>query len=62
MNKIEILFHLLIKILWKDLKTEIKDLGNKVEDVDRRLCRLEGAFSAKDFCVLKDSRVREKVE
>jgi septal ring factor EnvC (AmiA/AmiB activator) len=31
-------------------------LDEQVKDIDRRLCRLEGAFSSKDFCMIKDER------
>lgn len=37
-----------------DLK--IDKLSDKVEDIDRRLCRIEGAISAKDCCVLTAER------
>ena len=37
-------------------------LDDKVTDVDRRLCRLEGAFASKDCCMVKDDRVHRKVD
>jgi hypothetical protein len=49
--------------LRNELKQDLGKLDEKLTDVDRRLCRLEGAFSSKDFCVLKDQRYQgEKVE
>ena len=46
-----------------ELKQDLGKLDEKLTDVDRRLCRLEGAFSSKDFCIFKDQRYqREKVE
>lgn len=37
-------------------------LEEKVTDIDRRLCRLEGAFSSKDCCMIKDDRHLRKAE
>jgi hypothetical protein len=37
-------------------------LEEKVTDIDRRLCRLEGAFSNKECCMIKDERHLRKVE
>jgi len=37
-------------------------LEEKVEDIDRRLCRLEGAFSAKECCVIKEDRHYRRAE
>lgn len=33
-----------------------------ITDIDRRLCRLEGAFQSKDCCMIKDSRSMNKTE
>ena len=35
-------------------------LQETVTDIDRRLCRLEGAFASKDCCMIKDSRHKEE--
>lgn len=35
------------------LSNRIDKLDEKLTDVDRRLCRMEGAFSSKDCCMLK---------
>lgn len=48
-------------ILFYSLK-QIGKLDEKITDIDRRLCRLEGAFSSKEFCVLKESRILQKAE
>ncbi len=44
------------------LTIKIDKLDEKVTDIDRRLCRLEGAFSAKDCCAIKDDRHLRKAE
>ena len=40
----------------------ISKLDEKITDIDRRLCRLEGAFSAKECCVIKEDRQIKKAE
>jgi hypothetical protein len=37
-------------------------LDEKITDIDRRLCRLEGAFASKDCCMIKDSSQVKKAE
>lgn len=44
------------------LSTRIEKLDEKLTDVDRRLCRLEGAFASKDCCMIKDERHLKKAE
>lgn len=44
------------------MNKKIEKLDEKLTDVDRRLCRLEGAFASKDCCMIKDSRLRDKAE
>ena len=44
------------------LGARIDKLDEKVTDIDRRLCRIEGAMAAKDCCMLKDERQLRKVE
>ena len=36
-------------------------MEEKMNDIDRRLCRLEGAFASKDCCMIKDDRKTKKV-
>lgn len=45
-----------------DIKEDLKELKEQVTDIDRRLCRIEGALSAKDCCILKDDRQVKKAE
>lgn len=47
----------LIWIVWTSLGNRIDKLDEKITDIDRRLCRLEGAFSSKDCCMIKDHRI-----
>lgn len=42
------------------LSNRIDKLDEKVTDIDRRLCRLEGAFASKDCCMIKDDRQFKK--
>jgi hypothetical protein len=44
------------------LTNRIDKLDEKLTDVDRRLCRLEGAFASKDCCMIKDDRQLKKAE
>lgn len=34
-----------------ELKQEIRDLGGKVEDIDRRLWRIEGSLATQGHCL-----------
>lgn len=52
----------LMFILWnsqKDIRNELSDLRKDVQDIDRRLCRIEGAMSAKDCCMLKEEKMKK---
>lgn len=57
-----ILFYSLKQIgkLDERLTGQIAKLDEKLTDVDRRLCRLEGAFASKDCCMIKDHRIQEQ--
>lgn len=44
----------------KYLRLEMKDLREDVQDIDRRLCRIEGSLSSKDCCMLKEDGQRRK--
>ncbi len=44
------------------LSQKIDKLDEKLTDVDRRLCRLEGAFASKDCCMIKEDRQIRKAE
>lgn len=51
-----------VEWLEKSLSQKIEKLDEKLTDVDRRLCRLEGAFASKDCCMIKDDRQSRKAE
>lgn len=54
---------ILMRIMWNSLREDIKSLRTDVQDMDRRLCRLEGAFSSKEGCLLRyDHEKNKKVE
>ena len=52
----------IIWFFYQRLDKKIEKLSDKIDDVDKRLCRLEGAFSAKDCCMIKDERRLPKAE
>ena len=41
---------------------KLDKIREDIQDVDRRLCRLEGAFASKDCCMIKDSSQLRKAE
>lgn len=45
----------------RQLTEELRALREEVRDIDRRLCRLEGAFSNKDCCMLRHDH-KEKAQ
>ena len=52
----------LMSLMWNNLTSRIDKLDEKVTDIDRRLCRIEGSMAAKECCMLKDERQLRKVE
>lgn len=46
----------------KDIKFDLARIKEDIRDLDRRLCRIEGALSAKECCILKDEQRLKKVE
>lgn len=44
------------------LEKKIDKLDEKLTDIDRRVCRMEGAFQNKDCCMIKDSTQLKKAE
>lgn len=50
------------RVFYNRLGKKIDKLDEKITDIDRRLCRLEGAFSSKDCCIMNDHRINEKAE
>ena len=53
--------HKEVKAEFKELKADVKLLREDVKDMDRRLCRLEGAFSTKECCMLSHSHSGKEV-
>lgn len=45
-----------------ELKDEIKSLADKVEDIDRRLCRIEGSLATQGHCLFSQSQTEKKVQ
>lgn len=59
----------LMMVMWNSIThrfdlsdRKIEKLDEKLTDVDRRLCRLEGAFASKDCCMIKDERHLKRTE
>jgi hypothetical protein len=50
----------LMLVMWHSLTSRFDKLEEKVTDIDRRLCRLEGAFTSKDCCRLGDERILKR--
>ena len=50
-----------IKSLEVELKGDIKELGVKIEDIDRRLCRIEGSLSTHGHCLFNQSKNDQKI-
>lgn len=44
------------------LSAQIQKLDEKVTDIDRRVCRMEGAFNNKECCMIKDSSQLRKAD
>lgn len=52
----------LMLVMWHNLNARMDKLDEKITDIDRRLCRIEGAMAAKECCVLKEERQYRKAE
>lgn len=52
----------IMMIGFNQVNTRIDKLQETVTDIDRRLCRLEGAFHSKKCCLLKSDINHKKVE
>ena len=48
----------LMLVLWN----RIDKIDEKLTDVDRRVCRIEGSLSSRGFCLLKDEIFLKKTE
>jgi hypothetical protein len=44
------------------LSVRIDNLQETVTDIDRRVCRIEGALQSKDCCILKSESTIKKAE
>jgi len=44
------------------LNNKIEKVQNTVNDIDKRLCRLEGAFHSKECCLLKSDNQHKVAE
>ena len=44
------------------INLRLDKIEEKITDIDRRVCRIEGALSSKECCMLKDDRIKQKVE
>ena len=44
------------------LSSRIDKLSDKVEDVDRRLCRIEGRLATQGHCIFNKTREEKKAE
>ncbi len=52
----------MIWIFYNKLDKKISKIAEEIKDIDRRLCRLEGAFSSKECCMLQDEKQLKKAE
>jgi len=70
MSEFEILFTIMIGglglqlslmlIIWNSLNNRIDKLSEKVEDIDRRLCRIEGSLASQGHCLFTKSQSDHK--
>lgn len=44
------------------VSSRIDKVDEKLTDIDRRVCRIEGSLNSKDCCMLSDSRIKQRVE
>lgn len=44
-----------------ELKSDINSINARVEDVDKRLCRIEGSLSTQGHCLFTKSVDRDKI-
>lgn len=51
-----------IEKLDQRLGANIKSLGEKVEDIDRRLCRIEGSLATQGHCLFNKTHEEKKAE
>jgi hypothetical protein len=44
------------------LELKVDKLSDKVEDIDRRLCRIEGSLATKGHCLIEQTTTQRKAE
>jgi hypothetical protein len=47
---------------FKSVRSEIKSLDEKVTDIDRRLCRIEGSLATQGHCLFNQNIKEKKAE
>lgn len=59
----------LMLVMWNNLNkkfestdSRIDKLSDKVEDIDRRLCRIEGSLATSGHCLFNQSKCEQKIE
>lgn len=48
--------------LKKDLTAKIDKLSERTEDIDRRLCRIEGSLATHGHCLFNQPKAEQKAE
>lgn len=51
-----------IELFDAKLTAQINKIDEKLTDVDRRVCRIEGSLNSKECCMLSDSRAKQRAE
>lgn len=46
----------------QELKIDINRLSDKIDDVDRRLCRIEGSLATQGHCLFSQTQTKEKAQ
>lgn len=49
-------------VMYGRLDRKIDKLSDKVEDIDRRLCRIEGSLATKGHCLIEQTTTQRKAE
>lgn len=62
MNQLENRLSTQISNLDKRVTDQLNRIDEKSTNIDRRLCRLEGAFASKAGCMISDSQYLKKAE
>lgn len=51
----------IIAIMYNSFNSKIDRLDDKITDVDRRLCRIEGSLTAKECCAIKSDHRKDAI-